>query len=49
MCVCLSVCVCVCAYKLLYKQDAIQDQFYTKYNRFEFRVFLLLDWLPCQD
>ena len=34
----------------LHKQDVTQGQFFKqRFNRFEFRVFFLLDWLPYQD
>ena len=46
MCVC--VCVCVCVY-LQHPPHDTRSIFKAKFNRFEFRVFLLLDQLPLQS
>ena len=29
-----------------HEQDTTQDQFWAEFNSFEFRVFILLNWLP---
>ena len=46
----MCVCMCVCVHKPtpLFEQDATPGHFLGEFNRFEFQVLLLLDWLPYQ-
>ena len=56
MCMCVSVCmyICKCMYVCVYvcifaNSSTRAGKFLVAFNRFEFRVFLLLDWLSNQD
>ena len=51
VCVCAYICVNVCARAYLafpHDQDTTQDHFLSEFYRNQFRVYLLLYWLPYQ-